>query len=87
MRYPTKALLRCIQGDPHGTAFWLDDLSPWDAWRLAIFLNGFLSAIWADYGKEIIDVQSGQVYSDLHAPLGSGLPRHPRRPRTEDLPF
>ena len=87
MRYPTRALLRCLREQPPGTDFWLDDLSPKDAWRLAIFLNQIAAAIWMDYGKDIVAYQNSQLYPDFEPPRWDIHPRRARPRRETDLPF
>ena len=87
MRYPTRALLRCLREKPPGTDFWLDDLSPKNARQLAIFLHQFLTAIWMDYGKDIVGYQISRPGSDVE-PRPCNI-RHlkPRVSQEEDLPF
>ena len=87
MRYPTRALLRCLREQPPGTDFWLDDLSPKDACRLTIFLNQISAAIWVDYGKDIVAYQNSQLYPDFDPPRWAIRPRRARACRKEDLPF
>ena len=87
MRYPTRALLRCLREKPPETDFWLDDLSPEDAWRLAIFLNQIMAAIWMDYGKAIVDYQTSRPYSDFEPPSCHTRPPRSRAGREENIPF
>lgn len=90
MRYPTRALLRCIREKPSGDDFWLDHVSPLDAWRLARFLNEILVALWMNYGSDILDYQRNEPRSDFDTPLRPD----PHRTRVfrkekvgEDIPF
>ena len=55
MKYPTRALLRCLRRKPKGTDFWLPDLTAREAWRLTEFLDEIQEAIWMDYGDAISD--------------------------------
>jgi len=87
MKYPTRALLRCIREKPPWDEFWLDDLSPLDALRLAIFLNQIMAAIWMDYGKVIVDYQRSRTYSDFEPPICDIRPPRTSAPREEDIPF
>ena len=87
MRYPTRALLRCLREKPPGTDFWLDDLSPEDAWRLVIFLSQIMAAIWMDYGKDIVGYQTSRLYSDFEpSPCETRSPRSRAR-REDNVPF
>jgi hypothetical protein len=87
MKYPTRALLRSIREKPPGTDFWLDDLSPVDALRLAIFLNEIMAAIWMDYGKVIVDYQRSRTYSDFEPPICDIRPPRASAHQEGDIPF
>ena len=55
MKYPTRALLRCLRRRAQGTGFWLPDLTAREAWGLTEFLDEIQEAIWMDYGEAITD--------------------------------
>ena len=55
MKYPTRALLRCLSRQAKGTGFWLPTLTAREAWRLTEFLDEIQEAIWLDYGNAISD--------------------------------
>ena len=65
MRYPTRALLRCLRRKDRGTGFWLPVLTAKKAWRLTEFLDEIQEAIWMDYGQAIADYLDG---TDCHPP-------------------
>lgn len=87
MRYPTRALLRYLREKPPGTDFWLDDLSPKNACQLAIFLHQFMTAIWMDYGKDIVGYQISRPGSDVEPRPCDIRPPRCRACQAEDLPF
>ena len=55
MKYPTRALLRCVRRKDLGAGLWLPDLTAKEAWRLTEFLDEIQEAIWMDYGQEIAE--------------------------------
>jgi hypothetical protein len=86
VRYPTRALLRCLNQQPPGTAFWLPDLTAEDAWRLSEFLDDIQKAIWMDYGDTMVAYRQSMPFPDLDPPpdaeatgIQHGMP--------DDLPF
>ena len=67
MKYPTRALLRCLRRKDQRTAFWLPDLTAKQAWRLTEFLDEIQEAIWMDYGDSIANYLDSR---DCHPPPG-----------------
>ena len=65
MKYPTRALLRCLRRKAKGTDFWLPDLNTKEAWRLTEFLDEIQEAIWMDYGQAITEYLDPR---DCHPP-------------------
>jgi len=65
VKYPTRALLRCLRCKDPEAGFWLPNLTAKEAWRLTEFLDEIQEAIWMDYGQaiaEYLDVR------DCHPP-------------------
>ena len=67
MKYPTRALLRCLRRKELGVGFWLPDLTAKEAWRLTEFLDEIQEAIWMDYGQAIAEYLDAR---DCHPPPG-----------------
>jgi hypothetical protein len=65
VKYPTRALLRCLRRKAQGTEFWLPELTARQAWRLTEFLDEIQEAIWMDYGNAIADCLDSR---DCHPP-------------------
>lgn len=65
MRYPTRALLRCLRRKPPGTDFWLPGLTAQEAWQLTEFLDEIQEAIWMDYGQAISDYLDARNAGDF----------------------
>jgi hypothetical protein len=70
VKYPTRALLRCLRRKAQGTDFWLPELTARQAWRLTEFLDEIQEAIWMDYGNAIADYLDSR---NCHPPPG-GVP-------------
>jgi hypothetical protein len=87
VRYPTRALLRFLRENPPEVDFWLDDLSPENAWQLAVFLNQFMTAIWTDYGRDIVDYQTYRIVPTGEPPLCDIRPQRSRARQGEDIQF
>ena len=72
MRFPTKALLRCIRRRPKGTELWLPILTAREAWQLTEFLDEIQEAIWMEYGLVISDYLDSRTdrspWKPLHRP-------------------
>jgi len=65
VKYPTRALLRCLRRRDLGAGFWLPDLTAKEAWHLTEFLDEIQEAIWMDYSQAIAEYLDAQ---DCHPP-------------------
>ena len=86
MKYPTRALLRCLRRKDRGARLWLPDLTAKEAWRLTEFLDEIQEAIWMDYGQAISEYLDAR---DCHPPPRGATPHCTEAPlaKQHDLEF